>query len=226
MSDLNERIARFEHMANADPKNEMAHFSLGAAYLQQGRAGEAARAFEKCLELNPEMSKAWQMAGEAMIKAGWSDKAASILLRGCEIAAKKGDNMPRDAMAALLKSIGREPPKVAGATGSAAAGGAALPGAGAFVCQRTGKPGTRLPAPPMKGPVGKWIYENIAAETWRAWIGQGTKVINELRLDFSRDQDQATYEQYMHEYLGIDDALKERLGVKPAVSPPAGALRK
>jgi Fe-S cluster biosynthesis and repair protein YggX len=225
MSDPNERIARFEHMANADPTNEMAHFSLGSAYLQQGRAGEAAKAFEKCLELNPDMSKAWQMAGEAMIKAGWSDKAASILSRGYEVAAKKGDNMPRDAMAALLKSIGREPPKVAGAAATSPANGAQ--GTEQFICQRTGKAGTRLPSPPMKGPVGQWIRENISAETWRAWIGQGTKVINELRLDFSRDQDQAIYEQYMHEYLGIDDELKAKLGVPTtAPAPPTPALRK
>ena len=59
----------------------------------------------------------------------------------------------------------------------------------------------------MRGPIGKWIYENIAAETWQAWIGQGTKVINELRLDFSRQEDQDAYEREMCEYLGIDEGL-------------------
>ena len=65
--------------------------------------------------------------------------------------------------------------------------------------------------PPMRGEMGQWIYENISAETWREWIAMGTKVINELRLDFSRDQDQAVYEQHMCEYLGIDPALHEEL---------------
>ena len=65
----------------------------------------------------------------------------------------------------------------------------------------------------MRGPIGQWIYENIAAETWHDWIGQGTKVINELRLDFSREEDQDTYEQHMCEYLGIDgDLLRELRG--------------
>jgi Flp pilus assembly protein TadD len=32
-----DRIAQFEKMASADPTNEMAHFSLGNAYLQTGR---------------------------------------------------------------------------------------------------------------------------------------------------------------------------------------------
>jgi len=207
MSDLNERIARFENMAAADPDNEMAHFSLGTAYLQADRAAEAARSFQKCLELNPEMSKAYQLAGDAMIKAGWTDQAVETLNAGYEVAAKKGDQMPKNAIAELLRSIGREPPEL----GEEVEAAAQAQAEGAFICQRTGRAGTQLPDPPMRGPLGQWIYENIAAETWREWIGQGTKVINELRLDFSREEDQATYEAYMCEFLGIDENLKAEL---------------
>jgi Fe-S cluster biosynthesis and repair protein YggX len=78
---------------------------------------------------------------------------------------------------------------------------------GNFICRRTGQPGTRLPGPPFKGSVGVWIGENISAETWHNWIGQGTKVINEMRLDFSRDKDQEIYDQHMREYLGIDEEV-------------------
>jgi len=53
-----------------------------------------------------------KLAGEAMIQAGWTDKAVSMLNKGYEVAASKGDLMPRDAIAELLKSIGREPPKL------------------------------------------------------------------------------------------------------------------
>jgi Fe-S cluster biosynthesis and repair protein YggX len=59
--------------------------------------------------------------------------------------------------------------------------------------------------------VGAWIQENISAETWKAWIGQGTKVINELRLDFSRDRDQEVYDQHMHEFLGLDPEALARI---------------
>ena len=200
MTDLSTRIAQFEKMASADPDNDMAHFSLGSAYLQAGRHAEAATSLERCLALNPEMSKAYQLCGQAMIGAGWTDKAVQVLNKGFEVAAAKGDRMPQSAIADLLSSIGREPPKVAKT---------AVPGAeaakGSFVCQRTGRPGTQLPRPPFRGPVGAWIHANISAETWRDWIGQGTKVINELRLDFSRDKDQEIYDQHMREYLGIDE---------------------
>ncbi len=210
-----DRIAQFEKMASADPTNEMAHFSLGKAYLDAGRHAEAARSLERCVELAPEMSKAYQLCGQAMVGAGWSDKAVAVLTRGYEVAAKKGDLMPRNAMADLLKSLGREPPKLAAEVEQAAERARS---SGNFVCQRTGRAGTQLPRPPFKGPVGEWIHANISAETWRAWIGQGTKVINELRLDFSNDRDQQVYDQHMRDYLGIDAALLEQLtGAAPKV---------
>lgn len=205
--EVSERIARFENMAAADPTNEMAHFSLGSAYQQAGRHAEAAQSFEKCLELNPEMSKAYQLAGEAMIKAGWADKAVAILNEGYEVAARKGDHMPKQAIAELLESIGRETPKLDDDVEQQAS-------RGQFICQRTGRPGTQLDDPPIRGPIGQWIQENISAETWREWIGQGTKVINELRLDFSREQDQQTYDMYMYEFLGIDEELLKELREK------------
>ena len=204
MTDLSQRIAQFEKMAGDDPDNDMAHFSLGNAYLQAGRAAEAAGSFERCIALNAEMSKAYQLAGQAMIAAGWSDKAVATLNQGYEIAAKKGDRMPQQAMADLLRSIGREPPALSKEIEEEAA---RLQASGTFICRKSGRPGMQLPRPPMRGPLGQWIFENISQETWRAWIGQGTKVINEMRLDLSRERDQEMYDRYMHEFLGIDDEV-------------------
>ena len=201
-----DRIAQFEKMASADPTNEMAHFSLGNAYLQTGRFAESATSFERCVSVNAEMSKAYQLGGEAMIKAGWEDKAVAFLEKGFHVAASKGDRLPQQAIAKLLESIGRRAPLLAEEAETADR----LRDAGAFVCRRTGRPGTKLPSPPIRGAVGQWIGDNISAETWRQWIGQGTKVINELRLDFTRDRDQEIYDQHMREYLGIDEeVLKE-----------------
>ncbi len=203
-----DRIAQFEKMAAADPSNEMAHFSLGNAYLQTGRFEEAARSLEKCIELNPEMSKAFQLGGEALIKAGANDKAIPVLERGIKCAAAKGDRMPQQAMVKLLESIGRHAPVLEEEAQTAEL----LRESGAFVCRRTGRPGTQLASAPFRGPLGVWIYENISAETWKQWIGQGTKVINELRLDFTRDRDQELYDQHMREHLGIDDEIMKSIG--------------
>jgi Fe-S cluster biosynthesis and repair protein YggX len=204
MTTLDQRIEQFEKMANDDPDNDMAHFSLGNAYLQAGRAAEAAASLERCIALNPGMSKAYQLAGQAMIDAGWEDKAAATLRRGYEIAATRGDLMPRDGMVELMTRIGIEPPTL---SAEAEAEAARVRASGDFICKRTGRPGARLDRPPFRGPVGEWIHQNISTETWNAWIGQGTKVINELRLDFSREEDQAVYDQHMYEYLGMDEEL-------------------
>ena len=208
MSELEERIGRFEKMAQADPDNDMAHFSLGNALLQAGRFAEAASSLQRCLELNPDMSKAYQLAGEAMIKAGWTDRAVQTLNAGYQVAAGKGELMPKNAIAQLLTSIGRRPPELAAETQAQAKQAAE---GGGFLCKRTGRPGTQLPDPPFRGPVGRWIHENISAQTWQAWLGQGTKIINELRLDLSRETDQKVYDEHMCEYLGIDAELLKQL---------------
>jgi Fe-S cluster biosynthesis and repair protein YggX len=156
------------------------------------------------------MSKAYQLAGQAMIDAGWADKAVAVLMKGYEVAAGKGDRMPQQAMGDLLRNVGREPPEIK----TTATAGAAASGTGGFVCRRTGRPGTKLAKPPFRGALGKWIHENISAETWNTWIGQGTKVINELRLDLSRDQDQDMYDQHMREFLGIDADLYAEIMAK------------
>lgn len=205
---LLERIAQFENMTSADPENEMAFFSLGNAYLKANRAAEAASSFERVTVLNPDMSKAWQLAGEAMIAAGLEDKAVQYLEAGHEIAVSKGDLMVRDAIVKALESIGRTAPEASDAAKAAAREASE---SGTFTCRRTGKLGTAMDAPPFKGAVGGWIGENISSETWNEWIGQGTKVINELRLDFSREEDQETYDRHMREFLGIDDDLLESL---------------
>jgi Fe-S cluster biosynthesis and repair protein YggX len=203
--DIEQRIAQFENMCSADPENDMAHFSLGGAYAQAERHADAAASFQRCIELNPAMSKAYQMAAESLLKAGQAQKAAEVATEGYRSAAERGDLLPKNAMGEILESLGKPLPEVDESDAPQVA-------AGGFMCQRTGRPGSQLPRPPMKGPIGQWIYENISAETWRMWIGQGTKVINELRLDFSREEDQETYDRHMREFLGIDDTVLQQIG--------------
>ncbi|MFA6044017.1 MAG: Fe(2+)-trafficking protein [Phycisphaerales bacterium] len=206
--DINQRIAQFETMVRpgADPDNDMAWFSLGGAYAQAGRHGEAAAAYTKCYELNPAMSKAYQLAGKALLDAGQRDAGVATLKAGYSSAAERGDRMPMKAMGELLEALGEKPPEVKGAGAATVA-----TTTGSFVCKRSGKPGTQMSRAPFKGPLGAWILANISKETFEGWIRQGTKVINEMRLDLSRDEDAATYDKQMREFLGIDDALLAEL---------------
>ncbi len=215
-------------MAQADPDNEMAHFSLAKALGEAGRWDEAAAAFVRCTELAPQMSKAYQLAAEAYQKLGKTEMAVQLATRGFTIAAERGDLMPKNAMGDLLRSLGKDVPQVEGKKAGTGGGDVNLIGTrlgepghpkkydgpipeGAFVCQRTGRPGTRMARAPFRGVVGEWIQQNITKETFDTWIAQGTKVINELRLDLSREQDEEVYDQHMREYLGMDDEMYERL---------------
>lgn len=201
--DINTRIEQFEHMTREDPANDMAHFSLGGAYAAAGRHREAAESYLRCIELNPSMSKAYQLAGEAMLRAGQQERAGEILTRGYAVAAERGDVLPKRAIAERLEAMGLPLPAVEEKKREVPAG--------TFVCRRTGRPGTRLARPPFRGPLGAWIQAHISKETFDDWIRQGTKVINELRLDLSREADAEIYDRHMREFLGIDDDLYERI---------------
>lgn len=192
------RIAQWENMTQADPENDMGWFSLGSAYKDAGRAADAERALARTLELNPDQSRAYQLRGQVLIELGREDEAAAVLTRGYEVAAGRGDVMPQRAMGSLLEKLGRPLPRVAAPTEAAP-----TVGADQIVDRRTNQPQPRLPDPPMRGPVGRFIYDHFGQQTWREWIGQGTKVINELRLDFSNPTHQEVYEQYMMEWLGF-----------------------
>jgi Fe-S cluster biosynthesis and repair protein YggX/thioredoxin-like negative regulator of GroEL len=210
--DISQRIAQFENMVQADPDNDMAHFSLAGAYMQAERWGDAASSYLNCIARNQTMSKAYQLAGDALIKAGDKDKAAAVLAEGYKTAAERGDRMPQKAIGELLQKLGVPLPEVKSKA-------AAAPSTGNMTDSVSGRTGTKLGRPPFRGPVGQWIFENVTKETFDAWIAQGTKVINELRLDLSRDEDSALYDRHMREFLGIDDDLYAKLqsgaGLRP-----------
>lgn len=202
--DAEQRIAQFRKLITEDPANDIAHFSLGSALAQTRRHREAATSFERTIALNPNMSKAYQLAAEQYIATGDTDKALALMKRGYETATLQGDMLPKRAIADLFTQLGHPIPDI---TDKPAVN---IP-EGAFLCARTGRPGTQLERPPFKGPLGQWIQTNISAETWNDWIRQGTMVINELRLDLSRDEDSRTYDEHMHKFLGLSPAQIESM---------------
>lgn len=213
---LEERIAQWEKMANDDPENAMGWFSLGNAYKEAGRNEEAARSLRKAIELDEALSRAYQLLGQILIKQDAQDEAQAILQKGYTVAAERGDVMPQRAMESLLEKIGAEVPEVETGGGPEIA-----VGEGEVLDRRTGEPGPRLPEPPMRGPIGQFIYDHYSANTWQEWIAQGTKVINELKLDFSRIDHQNIYEQHMLEWLGFTPVEAEEYAKQKEQQQPA-----
>ncbi len=202
--DLETRIAQFEELVREDPSNDVAHFSLGSAYAQAGRPREAATSFERCIAVNPQMSKAYQLAAEQYLAMDDEAKALPLMEKGYSVATMQGDMMPKRAIAALYEGLGQAPPDVIDPASDD------IP-EGTFVCKRTGRPGTEMERPPFKGAIGVWISQNITVETWNDWIKQGTMVINELRLDLSRDEDAEKYDEHMYNFLGLTPDKVEEL---------------
>jgi Fe-S cluster biosynthesis and repair protein YggX len=200
MAETNARIEQFRKMAQADPDNEVGHFSLGRAYLEAGMAQEAAASFRRVIELNPQLSKVYQLLATALVKLDQKAEAVAQLQRGVRMADERGEFAPRNEMAEMLRAMGAEVPPFKSA---AAAKPEQALSQGEVFCTRCQRAGRKLPAPPFSNAQGKLIFENVCADCWREWIGMGTKVINELRLPLHDPQAQKIFDQHMMEFLNL-----------------------
>ena len=106
MSAPADRIAQFRKMTTDDPDNELGHFRLGQLLMEDGQFADAVASLDRTLQLSPEFSKVFQLLGECHYKAGDPAKAIEVLTRGYEVADKRGDKMPRDAMGKMLTQLG------------------------------------------------------------------------------------------------------------------------
>jgi Fe-S cluster biosynthesis and repair protein YggX len=199
MADNAERIEQFRKMAEADPNNEIGHFSLGRAYLEAGRDKEAIACFGRVIELNPNLSKVYQLLATALLKLQQRPQAIEQLTKGVKIADERGEFMPRNEMAAMLKELGVAAPEFKGAGQQQQQ----AVGEGQVLCSRCGRVGRKMASAPFSSAQGKLIFEKICADCWREWIGMGTKVINELRLPLHDPQAQKIFDQHMMEFLNL-----------------------
>src|SRR5205807_10248398 len=111
MGQLEDRIAQFRKMASDDPDNELGHFRLGQLLTEAGEHAEAVKSFERTLELSPGFSKVFQLLGQSFMKLGKKAEAIDVWNRGWKVADERGDKMPRDEMAKLLRAGGAPVPE-------------------------------------------------------------------------------------------------------------------
>jgi Fe-S cluster biosynthesis and repair protein YggX len=202
-----EQINRYRNMVQGDPDDDLAHFRLGQALMEDGQYGEAVKSFERTLELSPGFSRVYQFLGECLIKDGHKERAVDVLTRGWQTANERGDRLPMEAMGKLLTSLGAPVPQPVQTTVEDDG-----PGTG-FRCQRPGcmegKRARQLPAAPLPDAIGERIYANICAACWNLWWKDlSVKLINEHRLDLSSDFGQSDYDHHMRDFMGFEDEAK------------------
>ena len=193
------RLANFQKMAEADPDNELAHFSLGKLYFEQKSHAEAEASLRRTLELSPKHSLAHCLLGESLLAQGQTTVAIDTLTAGVLVAHEKGEFMPRNRMQELLREQGVEPPELPStpaATESAAT-------AGGFVCRRCNRANPALEEAPFRSELGQQIHAGICQPCWREWMEMSVKVINECRLNLMSSKDSEVYDQHMREFLGL-----------------------
>lgn len=194
------KIAKFRELAEQDPKDELAHLSLGNALMEAGEHQEAAQSYQRVLALNNRSSKGHERLAAAQIACGHKDLALQTLGNGYLVAHKQGDLEPMNAMGAMFAELGVEPPKV----GTARAPSAGAAASGDWACARCGGGGAKLEHRPFKGELGEKVLASICQTCWTEWVGMGTKVINELRLPMYDPTAQAEYDKHMVEFLSLE----------------------
>ena len=68
-------------------------------------------------------------------------------------------------------------------------------------CAKLGQELPGLDYPPMKGELGRRIYESISRQAWELWLRHSTMVINEYRLDPTEPNSQKALRAELEKFL-------------------------
>jgi Fe-S cluster biosynthesis and repair protein YggX len=68
-------------------------------------------------------------------------------------------------------------------------------------CVKLGEELEGLEKPPMKGEVGKKVFERVSAKAWSMWLEHSKMLINEYRLDLTSERGQRIWMEELDRYL-------------------------
>src|SRR3954470_7561201 len=86
-----DRAAMLKEFVSANPSDSFARYGLAMEYVRTGQIETALAEFKKLLEINPDYTAAYQMAGQTLMKAGCSDEARKMLQDGIASARRSGN---------------------------------------------------------------------------------------------------------------------------------------
>jgi Fe-S cluster biosynthesis and repair protein YggX len=68
-------------------------------------------------------------------------------------------------------------------------------------CVKLGQELEGLEKPPMKGEVGKKVFENVSKRGWQMWLEHSKMLINEYRLDLTSERGQRIWMDELDRFL-------------------------
>lgn len=68
-------------------------------------------------------------------------------------------------------------------------------------CSKLQKEAPGLNTPPLPGPLGEKIYNQVSQEAWNAWLAHQTMLINEYRLSLISPEAKTFLKDEMNKFL-------------------------
>ena len=85
-------------------------------------------------------------------------------------------------------------------------------------CVKLGREAEGLEKPPLKGDLGKRVFESVSKEAWKMWLEHSKMLINEYRLDLLSESGQRIWMTELEKYF-----FGEGAQLPPDFVPPAKA---
>lgn len=101
-------IKKFESLLAKGTDNALLRYSLGNAYLKEGRPEVAVGHLAKALELDPSYSAAWKIYAKALVGSERFEEAITAYKTGIEAAERKGDVQAAKEMRVFLKRLTKQ----------------------------------------------------------------------------------------------------------------------
>ena len=73
------------------------------------------------------------------------------------------------------------------------------------ICRKHGKELPGLPTPPLPGPTGQDLYDNVSAQAWQEWLQHQTRLINEKHLNMMDPDARKYLSDQMELFLSGED---------------------
>src|SRR6187200_3242031 len=68
-------------------------------------------------------------------------------------------------------------------------------------CVKLGREAEGLEKPPIKGPFGQRVFENVSQQAWKQWLEHSKMLINEYRLDLTSESGQRLWMTECEKYF-------------------------